>query len=170
MSFVIDAPTISVVVASASVIIGAIYYMLESRHQRITRQTENIIRLSPWFNMNAKEIQETINSVCSVKYTNTEEYFEKYSDKPEQTSLKMLGNYLEGVGVLVSRGLVETGLIYDFWGDIAMSTWEDNEKIIYAMRERASEPRMFEYWEKLAGEMRRRKEIAGIIKPRVSKV
>ena len=167
MSVAIDASTISVIVASASVIIGAIYYILETRHQRRVRQTENIIRLSPWFNMSAKEIQETINSVCSVEYTSTEEYFQKYSGKPEQMSLKMLGNYLEGVGVLVSRKLVETDLVYDFWGDIALSTWENNEKIIFAMRERSGEPRMFEYWERLSKEMRRRKEIAGIVKPRV---
>jgi hypothetical protein len=164
MSVVFDVPTISVLVASASVIIGAIYYMLETRHQSRVRQTENVIRLSPWFSMSAKEIQETINLVCSVKYTSTEEYFEKYSGKPEQTSLKLLGNYLEGIGVLVHRKLVEADLIYDFWGDIALSTWEDNEKIIHAMRERSGEPRMFEYWEQLSKEMRRRKETAVIIK------
>jgi hypothetical protein len=164
MSVVFDVPTISVLVASASVIIGAIYYMLETRHQSRVRQTENVIRLSPWFSMSAKEIQETINLVCSVKYTSTEEYFEKYSGKPEQTSLKLLGNYLEGIGVLVHRKLVEADLIYDFWGDIALSTWEDNEKIIHAMRERSGELRMFEYWEQLSKEMRRRKETAVIIK------
>jgi len=76
MSIVIDVPTASVLVASANVIIGAIYYILETRHQRIVRQTENVIRLSPWFSMSAKEIQETINIACSVEYTSTEEYFE----------------------------------------------------------------------------------------------
>ena len=116
MSVAIDIPTISVLVASASVIVGAIYYVLETKHQRRVRQIENIIRLSPWFNMSAKEIQETINSVCSVKYTSIEEYFERYSGKPEQTSLKVLGNYFEGIGVLVFRNLVEMDLVYDFWG------------------------------------------------------
>jgi HAMP domain-containing protein len=57
MSVVFDVPTISVLVASASVIIGAIYYMLETRLQSRVRQTENVIRLSPWFSMSAKEIQ-----------------------------------------------------------------------------------------------------------------
>ena len=160
MSFAIDIQTVSVLVASASVVVGAIYYMLETRHQSRVRQTENVLRLSPWFSMSAKEIQETINLVCSVKYTSTEEYFEKYSGKPEQTSLKLLGNYLEGIGVLVYRNLVEADLVYDFWGDIALSTWNDKERIIYAMRERSGEPRMFEYWEHLSKEMRKRKEAA----------
>ncbi len=76
MSFAINFQTISVLVASASVVVSAIYYMLETRHQSRVSQTENVLRLSPWFSMSAKEIQETINLVCSVKYTSTEEYFE----------------------------------------------------------------------------------------------
>ena len=74
---------------------------------------------------------------------------------------------MEGIGILVFRNLVEADLIYDFWGDIALSTWEDNEKIIYAMRERSGEPRTFEYWEHLSAEMRRRKDATAITKPRV---
>ena len=60
---------------------------------------------------------------------------------------------MEGIGILVFRNLVEADLVYDFWADIALSTWEDNERIIYAMRERSGEPRMFEYWEYLSKEM-----------------
>jgi len=69
MSIVLDVQTISVLVASTSVVAGAIYYMLETRHQRIERQTESILRLSPWFSLNAKEIQEAISNACSVEYT-----------------------------------------------------------------------------------------------------
>ena len=42
-------------IASASVIGSAIYYMIETRHQPRIRQTESIIQLSPWFNIDAKE-------------------------------------------------------------------------------------------------------------------
>jgi len=47
MSFILDIPSLSVVIASASVVGSAIYYLIETRHQRRTRQTESIIRLSP---------------------------------------------------------------------------------------------------------------------------
>lgn len=160
MSFVFDVSTVSVLIASASVVAGAIYYMLETKHQRIERQTESILRLSPWFSLTAKEIQEAINNVCSVEYTDYEDYLEKYGGKPEQTSLKLLGNYFEGVGLLVYRKLVETDIVFDFWGDLALSMWEENEALIGDMRKNSGEPRMFEFWEYLAKEMKKRKSLS----------
>jgi hypothetical protein len=158
MSLVVNVQTISVIVASISVVASAIYYVLNSRFQSRIRQTDSLIRLSPWFGLTAREIQETIRLVCSVEYASTDEYFAKYSDKPEHLALKILGNYLEGIGILVHRKLIEADLIYDFWGDIALSTWESNEEILYAMRERSGEPKMFEYWEYLSKDIRKRKD------------
>ena len=121
MSIVLDVQTISVAIASASVIGSAVYYMIETRHQRRTRQTESIIRLSPWFSMDAKEIQEAISNVCSTEYTDYKDYLTKYAGKPEQKSLKLLGNYFEGIGLLVYMKLVEMDIFLNFWGDVAES-------------------------------------------------
>jgi hypothetical protein len=95
--------------------------------------------------------------VCSVEYTDYREYLEKYDGKPEQTSLKLLGNYFEGVGLLVYRKLVETDIVFDFWGNLALSLWEGKETLIMGMRKDSGEPRMFEFWEFLAKEMKKRK-------------
>jgi len=152
-----DVSTISVLIASASVIAGAIYYMLETRHQRRLRRTESVIRLSPWFNIDAKEIQEAISKVCSAEYTDYRDYLAKYSGKPEQTSLRLLGNYFEGIGLLVSRKLVEIDLVYDFWGDVAESVWDDYEEVINGMRKDSGTQYAFEYWEFLVKEFKRRR-------------
>ena len=96
MSFILDIPTASVVIASASVIGSAVYYLIETRHQRRIRQTESVIRLSPWFSMDAKDIQEAISNVCSAEYDDYKDYLVKYAGKPEQVSLKLLGNYFGG--------------------------------------------------------------------------
>ena len=157
MSLVFNVPTISVVIASLSVIGGAVYYVLETRHLRRERQTESIIRFSPWFNLGAKEIQEAIVSVCSTDYTDYNDYLSKYAGKPEQTSLKLLGNYFEGIGLLVSKKLVEVDLVYDFWGDIAESVWNDNEVVINSMRKDSGTQYTFEYWEFLVKEFKKRK-------------
>jgi len=157
MSFILDIPTISIVIASASVIVSAVYFMLDIRHQRRIRQTESIIRLSPWFNMDAKDIQEAISNVCSTEYTDYKDYLTKYAGKPEQTSLKLLGNFFEGVGLLVYMKLVETGVVFNFWGDVAESVWDDNEKLINSMRKDSGTPYTFQYWEFLVKEVKRRK-------------
>ncbi len=157
MSLNLDISSISVLIASASVVAGAIYYMLETKHQRVVRQTEIILRLSPWFNTSAKEIQDAISLICAAEYTDYKDYMEKYSETPTHASLKMLGNYFEGIGLLVYRKLVETDIVYDFWGSIALSTWTENESLIRDMRKESGEPTMFEYWEYLAEEMRKRR-------------
>jgi hypothetical protein len=157
MSFIIDIPTISVVIASASVVGSVIYYLLETRHQRKIRQTENIVRLSPWFNIDAKEIQEAIGNVCSVEYTDYKDYLAKYAGTPEQTSLKLLGNYFEGIGLLLYMKLIELDIVFNFWGDVAESVWDGNEELINEMRKDSGTPYTFQYWEFLVKEFKKRK-------------
>jgi hypothetical protein len=157
MSFILDIPTISIVIASASVIVSAVYFVMDIRHQRRMRQTENIIKLSPWFSINAKEIQEAISNVCSTEYTDYKDYLTKYAGKPEQTSLKLLGNYFEGIGLLVYMKLVEIDIVFNFWGDVAESVWDDNEELINSMRKDTGTPFTFQYWEFLVKEFKKRK-------------
>jgi hypothetical protein len=157
MSFSLDISTISVVIASASVIVSAVYFILDVRHHSRIRQTESIIRLSPWFNIDAKEIQEAIRNVCSAKYTDYKDYHAKYAGKPEQTSLKLLGNYFEGIGLLVYMKLVGMDIVFNFWGDVAESVWDDNEELIKGMRKDIGTPWTFHYWEFLVREFKKRK-------------
>ena len=157
MAFILDVPTISVVIASTSVVISAVYFMLDTRHQRGIRKIESIIRLSPWFQIGAKEIQEAIGNVCSAEYTDYKDYLTKYAGKPEQTSLRLLGNYFEGIGLLVYMKLVEMDIVYNFWGDVAESVWDGNEELINGMRKDIGTSYTFQYWEWLVREIKKRK-------------
>ena len=156
MSFILDIPTISVVIASASVVVSAVYFLLDTRQQRGIRKTESIIRLSPWFSINAKEIQEAISNVCSTEYNDYKDYLAKYAGKPEQASLRLLGNYFEGIGLLVYMKLVEMDIVYNFWGDVAESVWDGNEEVINGMRKDIGTPYTFQYWEFLVKEVKKR--------------
>lgn len=157
MSVVVDIPAISVVIASLSVVGSAVYFFIETRHQRRIRQTESVIQLSPWFDLDAKDIQESISKVCSMEYTDYEDYLAKYDGKPEQTALKLLGNYFEGIGLLVHMKLVELDIVFNFWGDIAESVWDENEEIIDGIRKDSGTPFSFQYWELLVKEVKKRK-------------
>ena len=154
----IDISTVSIAIASAGVLAGVIYYIVEIRHQSRLRQTESMIRLSPWFNMSAREVQEAITQVCSIEYEHYDDYLARYSEKPEHMMLKILGNYFEGIGILVYRKLVEADIVYDFWGDIIQSSWEKIKPLIVDMRKDSGDLNMFEYWEYLYEQMKRRKQ------------
>jgi hypothetical protein len=156
MSFVPDIPTMSVMIASASVIVYTVYFIVENRRQRKIMQTDSIIRLSPWFNIDAKNIQEAISNVCFMEYADYKDYLGKYAGKPEQKSLRLLGNYFEGVGLLVYMKLVDINIVYNFWGDVAESVWDENEEIINGMRKDTGTQWTFQYWEFLVKEIKRR--------------
>jgi hypothetical protein len=158
VSIVVDIQTVSIAIASAGVLAGVIYYILEIRHQSRLRQTESVIRLSPFFNMNAQEMQEAITQVCSIEYKNYDDYLEKYSGKPENTMLKILGNYFEGIGILVSKKLVDADIVYNFWGDIIQSSWEKIKPLVADMRKDSGDCNMFVFWEYLYDEMKKRKQ------------
>jgi hypothetical protein len=66
--------------------------------------------------MNAREMQEIITKVCTIEYENYRDYLEKYSDKPENTMLKILGNYFEGIGILVAKKVGRWGYRARFLG------------------------------------------------------
>jgi len=154
----VDIAAVSIAIASAGVLAGVIYYVLEIRHQSRLRQTESVIKLSPWFNMNAREVQEAITQVCSIEYEDYADYLARYSGKPEHMTLKILGNYFEGIGILVYRKLVETDIVYDFWGDIIQSSWEKIEPLVAGMRKDSGDFNMFSFWEHLYHEMKKRKQ------------
>lgn len=154
----VDVSTVSIVIASAGVLGAVIYYILDIRHESRLRQTESVIRLSPWFTMNAREVQEAIAQVCSLEYENYDDYLAKYSEKPEHVTLKVLGNYFEGIGILVHRKLVEPGIVFDFWGDIIQSLWEKIKPLIVDMRKDSGDLNMFEHWEFLYEKIKKKKQ------------
>ena len=62
---------------------------------------------------------------------------------------------------LIARRLKELGveidIVYNFWGDIAESVWDNNEELIDGMRKDSGTPFTFQYWEFLVKEFKKRK-------------
>jgi len=75
---------------------------------------------------------------------------------PEDAMLKILGNYFEGIGILVYKKLVKADIVYDFWGDIIQSSWEKIEPLIVEMRKDSGDVNTFAFWEYLYNEMKKR--------------
>jgi hypothetical protein len=151
----IDLSTFSIIIASIGVLAGVAYNVISIQHQNKLKKMESLIRLSPWLNMSANDVQEAITQVCSIKYKTYDDYLEKYSGKSEQIQLKILSNYFESLGILVHRKLVDVDIIYDFWGSIIQSTWKDLLPIVEGMRKSSGDANMFVFWEYLYNELQK---------------
>ena len=62
---------------------------------------------------------------------------------------KRIANYYEGIGVLVHRKLMDVDVVYDFWGDIIISTWEQFGHVVKGMRKDSGDPSVLMFWESL---------------------
>jgi hypothetical protein len=117
---VVDVTEISTIVAAAGVLVGVVLTVLELRHLRKQRDTDLLMRLAPWLNINCIELQQAMVKIINLKFKDYPDFVKKYgpltSEKPDQMAIMMLANYMETVGTLVREGLVDANFVYKFWG------------------------------------------------------
>jgi len=145
----VDISTASIVIASAGVFVAAIYYVLQIRHQSRMRQTDLIIRLYSFYNSEA--CQKALATVLALDYRDYDDFVKKYGSVPSpspnevQVSLQMVGTFFEGVGVLLSQGLLDINLVQKLFN--VGGYWKKIEPIVRELRRTldASEKEWFEY-------------------------
>jgi len=123
-----DIVSISSLVAAVGVVVGVILTVQELRNLRKQRQTDLLVRLAPWLNMNCSEMQQAMVKIINLEFKDYDDFVKKYgplaSEKPEQMAMMTIGNYCETIGTLVRKGLVGIDLVREFWGHNLMLYWE----------------------------------------------
>jgi len=159
----VDIQTISIVIASASVVAGVIYYALEIRHQNRQmeqqnkiRQADLAIRINPWLNMSGAEFTQIALKLSALEYENYDDFVKKYgsimSDSPASMAFHAISNYFEGVGVLLKRKLVDLDIVKDYYGESVVVVWKKLEPLISGVRKEFNMPRAWEPFEYLYSE------------------
>ena len=144
--------TVSVVIASASVIAGVIYYSLQIRHQTKARQTDLVIRLYTAFG--GKEMRQTWEKVR----TREDVDFDTYQSKFGLSDVDEIGWFFEGVGVLLHRRLVDIAVVDDLFSSPIKITWEKLKHVAEGERIQSGRPQIWEWWEYLYDEMKKREQ------------
>jgi len=134
----VDISSLSVVVAALSVVAGVVYYSFQLRHQTRMRQTDLVMRLYSHFGN--KEFQESWEKVIATK-------FDSY--------MVEVGIFFEGIGVLLSRKLIDSGLVDDLFRHSIKMSWEKVKPSIEGIRKQHNMPYAFGYFEYLYNEMQR---------------
>ena len=114
----VDIQTVSIAIASASVVVGVIYYAFQVRHQTKIRQTDLVMRL--YSTMGSKEFLETMGEVFALQYKDFEDYEKKYgswlSKGSTQLAIFEVAVYFQGVGLLLFRKIIDIGFTYNLLG------------------------------------------------------
>jgi len=156
--------TVSIVIASASVVAGVIYYVIQLRHQTRTRETDFIVRLFSTYG--SKEFHDMVMEIQSLQFNDYEDFVKSYgpwfSKGPAQTAIYVVATYLSEVGVLVHRKIIDIDFFYDIFGSAPISVnWEKVKPIILGIREQHHNPSVFWPFEYLYNEVKKREQ-AGV--------
>ena len=154
----VDIQTISIAIASASVVAGIVYYAFQVRHQIKLRQTDLIMRLYSVFG--SPEFGESYQEILNTEITDTDYLAKSPNDASNKIKISMRTQaaFYEGVGVLLHRKLIDIDLVDDLFSAAIIQAWEKLESIIKTTRERRKHPQIWEWFEYLYNEMKKREQ------------
>jgi len=159
----VDIQTISIVIASASVVAGVVYYALQLRHQTKLRQTDLIMRL--YSTMGSKEFFESLTKFMMMEFKDYDDYRKKYassptgfSEKPEVIALSTVGIFFNAVGILLLMKLLDANLTARLFRNVIVYTWEKMKPIIEGYRKEAIGSQVLAEYEYLYNEMKKREQ------------
>jgi hypothetical protein len=150
VSELIDIQTISIVIASAGVLAGVIYYILEIRHQTKIRQMDLLMRLFSTFDSN--EFQEEYIKFLDLKITDYDEYVKTYGLK----GLFKIFPFFEALGIMLNRKMVGLDLVEQMYSQSIQIMWEKTKPIQEGLRKKYRQPKWGEWFEYLYDEVKKR--------------
>ncbi len=163
----VDVQTISVAIASASVVAGVIYYSLQVRHQNLQiqqqnkmRQTDLVIRLYSAFI--SKDSLDGLMKFLALEFKDYKDFVNKYgpilSESPEVKALITIDNFFNQVGILLYRGFIDAGLVRDVFTYRVEMVWKKAEPVIQGMRKEFNQPEAGKWFEYLYNEVKKREQ------------
>jgi hypothetical protein len=158
VSIVVDIQTVSIAIASVSVVAGVIYYALQLRHQTRIRETDLITRL--YSMANTHEFLDASKKVGSLQVKDYEDYVKQYgpflSESPMHEALVTICIYFDFIGLLLYRKHVDIDLAYDVIGGMIKYMYGKLKPILVGLRKDLGEPLAYAGFDYLYNEVMRK--------------
>jgi len=158
----VDIIEVSAILAAAGVLVGIIYYILDIRNKTKLRNLDVFIRMNTSFNISLMEWQQASFKVMNLQFKDSDDFVKKYgswdTETPTMMAIHTIANFTDGVGYLLKRKLVSTDYVWDVYGPASISFWEKLKPAIEGVRKEYNEPTIFEPFEYLYNEMKKREQ------------
>ncbi len=154
----LDIPSISIVIAAISVVVGVVFAVIELRNAMKQRRTG--ILMSLYSRFGSAEFAKAFERIRTSEYKDYREYVEKYG----VGELFQIGSVFEGLGFLMHRKLVDKDLASLFSSSESVSSWEKIRPLIEGARGQLGQRKVGEYipsfhwWEYFYDEVRKREQ------------
>ena len=160
----INLQTVLTYLTLISVPIGVTYHIMtlnnqtrSQKHAQETRQAQLYMQLYSFYDN--KEFIKDYGAIGTIiKFTDAEDWWNKYSpDKDIETYSTWLrvGRFMDGVGILLKRDMIERDLLYPLLGDLIQGTWEGTSndtgmgKWLQGTRDAYDRPNLWRHFENL---------------------
>ncbi len=151
----VDVETISVVIGVATVVAGVIYSSLQIREQTKTRYADFVMEVTSAYE--SEEMVKALINVMNLEFKDADDFVRKYGDISSENSIyvniMMVGDYFQGVGFLIHKKMLDIDVVTDL---LPVQMWEKIKPVIYGYRKRMDQPRIFQWFEYLYDEMKKR--------------
>jgi hypothetical protein len=158
VSILVDIQTLSIAVASASIVIAVVYYILQIQHQKKMRQTDLMMRLyATW---GSEDMQKAAWAVMELQYEDYNDYVKKYgsSGTLHNVAVYRVGWFFNGIGVLVQSQLADIKLVNKLFGYMVTWLWEIMKPMVEGARKQFNQPKSLEWFEYLYNEVKKREQ------------
>jgi hypothetical protein len=159
----ITLPIVLQIVQTIALIVGIIYYLTIMRNSQRYQQTQLETRkaqlyMQLFMRITSEKFTKKSIDLLKFEYNNAGEFMEEYISGPDssmQSKLFSMFWHLDGLGYMMSEGLIDPEMVYNFGGGFAQVWhWEKWEPVIMEIRKRRGDEFM-KWFEYTAEEMRR---------------
>ena len=139
------------IVTLFGVLIGIFFGLHQLKDIVKSRNTDLFVNL--YNQLTSKEFQKMFNDIVyNYRWTDYEDWLSKYgpdSNLEAWSSFSSVGNFFDGLGVLVHRELIDISLVDDLMSSSVIWLWEKTEPVIRERRVRRNRPQIWEWVEYL---------------------
>ena len=140
---------------TVALIVGIAYYLYIMSNSQTTQDTtlknrQAQLLMQMWNRTQSKEFTRDLNTMGEMEWEDYDDFMKKYSYPSEEADAWVsVGNFCEGLGVMVKNDLIEPSLVDDLESHTIVGFWEKFSPIIFETRKRYNFPSLFEQWEYL---------------------
>jgi len=155
----VDIQTVSIVIASASVVAGVIYYAFQIRHQSRIRKTDLLTRL--YATGTSSEFMDAFFKISNLEVKDYSDYVRQHGplsnlEDPVNRAFFTVVYYYDLAGTLLYRKLIDLITVYDVWGTSnPLRLFENLKPVMFGLRREYGEPLAFVGFEYLFDELKR---------------
>jgi hypothetical protein len=155
---IVDLTEISVIIATAGVLVGVVYYILAIRNQAQTKQTDLVMRLYATFS--TSEFQDAWTKIRKSAPKADIADIDEFDEKVGLREFNQVCLFFEGIGILLQRKLVDARMVEDLFGGSVDRAWGYVRKAVCRGRQQMNDPTIYYYFEYLYNEMKKREQKA----------